>query len=93
MIRPGKEYKSLTSEAASHGCPIHRGVRTYRLLMGARWLRCWWQDHHRAVPEQDRQGRQAPLLYPRHSIPRSSARRWAAQGSARCSGQDRPQSL
>jgi hypothetical protein len=36
MIRPGKEYKSLISEAASHGCPIHRGVRTYRLLMGAR---------------------------------------------------------
>jgi len=32
------------------------------------------QDHHRAAPEQDRHGRQAPLHHPRHPIPRSSAR-------------------
>ena len=37
MIRPGKEHKSLTSEAAMPELPDPslRG-RTYRLLMGAR---------------------------------------------------------
>jgi hypothetical protein len=47
----------------------------------------------RAALQQDRQGRQAPLPHPRHPVPRSRDGGRTAQGGARGSRQDRPQSL
>jgi hypothetical protein len=70
------EHKSLTSEAAMPELPDPSlawedlsAVDRARADRGA-----GGQDHHRAAPEQDRQGRQAPLHHPRHPVPRSSAR-------------------
>ncbi len=90
-----REHKSLTSEAAMPELPDPSLAWEDLSADDRRALTEMLVDKIiiRAAPEQDRQGRQAPLPHPRHPIPRSRARGRAAEEGARGSGQDRPQGL
>jgi hypothetical protein len=89
-----REHKSLTSEAAMPELPDPSLAWEDLSAEDRRAHRdAGRQDHHRATPEQDRQGWQAALPHPRHPVPRSRDGGRAAQGSARGAGQDRPQGL
>jgi hypothetical protein len=71
-----REHKSLTSEAAMPELPDPSLAWEDLSADDRRALTEMLVDKIiiRAAPEQDRQGRQAPLPHPRHPIPRSSAR-------------------
>ena len=76
MIRPGKEYKSLISEAAIPWLSDSSRCEDLSAVDGSALTEMLVDKIiiERYPSKIDRDGRR-PLLYPRHSIPRSSARR------------------